>query len=60
MNKNQELKFELKLLENQLQIIWKHVERLDNDLSKVREEIETDYKKLSNVIDRNRKSDINL
>ena len=45
MNKNQELKFELKSIENQLKIIWKHIDKLYDDLSKVREDIKIDYER---------------
>jgi len=37
MNEIQELRFEMKLLENQVRILWKHMESIDDDLSKVSE-----------------------
>ena len=37
MKEMQKLRFEMKLLENQVRVLWKHIERIDGDLSKLRE-----------------------
>ena len=37
MKEIKELRFEMKLLENQIRVLWKHIERIEGDLSKVRE-----------------------
>jgi hypothetical protein len=36
MKEMEEIKFEMKLLEKQVRLLWKHIERIDDDLSKVR------------------------
>jgi hypothetical protein len=37
MKEMQKLRFEMKLLENQVRVLWKHIEKIEDDLSKVRE-----------------------
>ena len=37
MKEIQELRFEMKLLENQVRVLWKHIERIDDGLSKLQE-----------------------
>jgi len=37
MKKIHKLRFEMKLLEKQVRVLWKHIERIEGDLSKVRE-----------------------
>jgi hypothetical protein len=36
MKEMEKLRFEMKLLENQVSVLWKHIERIDDDLSKIR------------------------
>jgi hypothetical protein len=36
MKEIKKLRFEIKLLENQVRILWKHIERIEGDLSKLR------------------------
>jgi hypothetical protein len=36
MKEMEKLRFEIKLLENQVRVLWKHIERIDDDLSKMR------------------------
>ena len=37
MKEIQELRFEMKLLEKQVKVIWKHIENIKVDISKVQE-----------------------
>ena len=37
MKEMQKLRFQMKLLENQVRVLWKHIERIDDGLSKLRE-----------------------
>jgi hypothetical protein len=36
MKEMKKLRFEMNLLEKQIRILWKHIERIDDELSKVR------------------------
>ena len=36
MKEMEKLRFEIKLLENQVRVLWKHIERIDDDLSEMR------------------------
>jgi hypothetical protein len=36
MKEMEKLRFEIKLLEDQVRVLWKHIERIDDDLSKMR------------------------
>ena len=36
MKEIQELRFEMKLLEKQIRVLWKHIEKIDDEMSKMR------------------------
>jgi hypothetical protein len=40
MNEIQELKFEIKLLEKQIRVLWKHLESIENDFMKRAKELQ--------------------